>query len=272
MTKIGILGCGAIGSEIVTAVCDRKVGNASLIALFDQDAEMASSLARRLPITVPAFTNIGQFLAVSGLEMVVECASPGAVRAYAEAVLSSGRDLLMISSGALTDTALFHRLAALAEERGRRLIIPSGALGGIDAIRAARDRLEEVTLTTTKPPEALKGAPGFKEWESREIIEAQVIFDGSALEAIKLFPANVNVGATLSLAGIGPEKTRVKVVADPRSPGNVHEIYARGDFGVMRFTLENRPHERNPRTSYLAVLSVLETLRAACTPGPRIGT
>lgn len=272
MTKIGLLGCGAIGSEIATAVCDRKVGNASLVALFDQDAEMASSLARRLPLTVPAFTNIGQFLAVSGLEMVVECASPGAVRAYAEAVLSSGRDLLMISSGALTDTALFHRLAALAEGRGRRLIIPSGALGGIDAIRAARGRLEEVTLTTTKPPEALKGAPGFKEWESKEIIEAQVIFDGSALEAIKLFPANVNVGATLSLAGIGPEKTRVKVVADPRSPGNVHEIYARGDFGVMRFTLENRPHERNPRTSYLAVLSVLETLRAACTPGPRIGT
>jgi len=240
MTKIGLLGCGAIGSEIATAVCDRKVGNASLVALFDQDAEMASSLARRLPITVPAFTNIGQFLAVSGLEMVVECASPGAVRAYAEAVLSSGRDLLMISSGALTDTALFHRLAALAEGRGRRLIIPSGALGGIDAIRAARGRLEEVTLTTTKPPEALKGAPGFKEWESKEIIEAQVIFDGSAL--------------------------------DPRSPGNVHEIYARGDFGVMRFTLENRPHERNPRTSYLAVLSVLETLREACTPGPRIGT
>ena len=104
------------------------------------------------------------------------------------------------------------------------------------------------------------------------ITKPEVIFDGSALEAIKLFPANVNVGATLSLAGLGPLKTRVKVVADPQAPGNVHEVYARGDFGVMRFTLENRPHERNPRTSYLAVLSVLETLRAACTPGPRIGT
>ena len=79
----------------------------------------------------------------------------------------------------------------------------------------------------------------------------------TALEAIKLFPANVNVGATLSLAGLGPEKTRVKVVADPDSPGNVHQIYARGSFGVMRFTLENRPHDRNPKTSYLAILSVL---------------
>ena len=272
MTNIGLLGCGAIGSEIATAACTGKVGAATLVGIYDQYPEAASSLAKELPVSVPQFTDFGQFLAIPGLEMVVECASPAAIKAHAEAVLSSDKDLLMISSGALTDMDLFQRLANLAQTRGRRLIIPSGALGGIDALRAARGHLEEVTLTTTKTPRSLQGALGFKDWESKEITKPEVIFDGSALEAIKLFPANVNVGATLSLAGLGPLKTRVKVVADPQAPGNVHEVYARGDFGVMRFTLENRPHERNPRTSYLAVLSVLETLRAACTPGPRIGT
>jgi len=272
MTKIGLLGCGAIGSEIAMSVCEKRVGSASLVAIFDQDAGMAAGLAESLPSKVPAFTNIGQFLSVSEVQMVVECASPGAVRAYAESIISSGKDLLMISSGALTDTPFFHRLSALAEGAGRRLIIPSGALGGIDAIRATSRHLEQVILTTTKPPKGLQGAPGFKKWEGKEITEPTVVFTGSAAEAIKLFPANVNVGATLSLAGIGPDRTMVKVVADPDSPGNVHEIYASGDFGTMRFTLQNRPHDRNPRTSYLAVLSVLETLREACTNEPRIGT
>ena len=104
--------------------------------------------------------------------------------------------------------------------------MPSGALGGIDAIRAARGRLDRVTLTTTKPPRGLAGAPGFAEWESREISEPTVVFDGPAVEAVKLFPANVNVAATLSLAGLGAQETRVKVVADPNSTVNVHEVEA----------------------------------------------
>ena len=272
MTKIGLIGCGAIGTEIATEVSGGRVGNAEIAALFDMDAAIANELAQQLGGAITTFTDMDEFLAAPGLEMVVECASPSAVKAHGERVLAAGKDLMVVSSGALTDTALFQRLADLAVQRGLRFIIPTGALGGIDAIRATRGLLEEVVLTTTKPPRGLMGAPGFKEWESKEITEAQVIFDGSALEAIKLFPANVNVGATLSLAGLGPEKTRVKVVADPDSPGNVHQIYARGSFGVMRFTLENRPHDRNPRTSYLAILSVLETLREACTAGPRIGT
>lgn len=272
MTKIGLVGCGAIGTEIATQVSAGRVGSAELVALFDMDAAIADTLAQNLDGAIPTFTDMDEFLSAPTLEMVVECASPSAVKAHAEKILAAGKDLLVISSGALTDTALFQRLADLAGQKNLRFIIPTGALGGIDAIRATRGLLEEVVLTTTKPPRGLEGAPGFKQWEGTEISEAKTIFDGNALEAIKLFPANVNVGATLSLAGLGPEKTRVKVVADPDSPGNVHRIYARGSFGVMRFTLENRPHDRNPKTSYLAILSVLETLREACTSGPRIGT
>ena len=269
---IGLLGCGAIGTEIAGALNAGDVGNARLVAVFDQIPEAVATLAGQVPETVSGHSDFHKFLATPGLELVLECASPAAVRAHAEEVLASDKDLMVLSSGALTDTSLFQRLCSLAEQRGIRLIIPSGALGGIDALKATRGHLEEVTLTTTKPPNGLKGAPGFRDWESVEITEPQVIFEGPALDAIKLFPANVNVGATLSLVSLGPEKTIVKVVADPHSPGNVHEIYARGDFGVMRFTLQNRPHDRNPRTSYLAMLSAIETLRAACTPGPSIGT
>jgi aspartate dehydrogenase len=252
------------------AVCWGEVPGAALLALFDRDLQRAAALAREL--SVANTDSFDRFLATAGLGLVVECASADAVRAYAELVLEHEKELLLMSSGALLDPGLFQRLASIAQCKGKRLQVPSGALGGMDALRSVRGHLQEVSLTTTKPPVALRGAPGFKDWEAREITEARVIFEGPALEAVRLFPANVNVAATVSLAGLGPERTRVRVVADPRAPGNVHEVTAKGDFGVLRFTMENRPHPQNPRTSYLAVLSALETLRAACAFAPRVGT
>ena len=272
MTEVGLLGCGAMGAQIAEAICDKKAGDAVVVALFDQDVSKARSLAEKLPVSVPYFQDLDGFLSTPQLDMVLECASPTAAKLHAEAILEKGKDLLLMSSGALTDSELFQRLGEAAKRSASRFLVPSGALGGIDAIRAVRHQLEEVSLTTTKTPRALQGAPGFKEWESRDISQPQVIFEGSALEAVQLFPANVNVAATLSLAGVGPKKTKVKVIADPQSPGNVHEIVARGQFGVLNFRMELRPHEQNPRTSALAIFSAIETLRAACTLEPRIGT
>ena len=272
MIGIGLLGCGAMGREIASAVSSGEADNATLVSLFDVDLERAHSLAEQVAPSAPVTSEIEAFLAPAPLQLVVECASPGAVRAHAKTILSNGKDLLLMSSGALADSALFRALASLAEQQRCRLIVPSGALAGIDAIRAVRRNLTKVTLTTTKPPRSLRGAPGFKEWETREISEAQVIFEGTAGEAVKLFPANVNVASTLSLAGLGPEKTTVKVVADPASSSNVHEVVAKGDFGVLRLRMELRPHDKNPATSYLAVVSAIEALRAACSTGPRIGT
>ena len=310
-TGVGLLGCGAIGQELARAIQVGEAGGAYLAALFDQVEELAASVAEGLGGEVLGTDSMGDFLAAPGLDLVVECASPQAVRAHAETVLSAGKDLLMMSSGALADPELAERLAGLAQRRQRRLIVPSGALGGIDAIRAARGRLDRVTLTTTKPPRGLAGAPGFAEWESREISEPTVVFDGPAVEAVKLFPANVNVAATLSLAGLGAQETRVKVVADPgstQSQVNVHEVEAdhhldvhprsqgSADFalvvggmtafvlripepraslvglGTLRFRMELLPHERNPKTSFLAIVSAVEALRAATTPGIRVGT
>ena len=135
-----------------------------------------------------------------------------------------------------------------------------------------RKSLESVTIVSTKKPEALSGAPGFADWEDRQIDEPTVIFEGQAIDAVDLFPANVNVAATISLAGIGPQKTMVKVVADPNSPGNVHEVEASGAFGQLSFKFVNKPHSTNPKTSYLAVLAAIEALRSYCEAGPRIGT
>ena len=272
MNNVGLLGCGAIGTEMAKAIVEGKAGDAALVALFDQDGVQAARLADKLPRPVPCFTDFDRFCATHDMHLVVECASPVALRAFGPRVLDANLDLLMLSSGALADGAFFRTLSGLAASKNRRLMVPSGALGGIDAIRAVRELLDEVTLTTIKPPRALSGAPGFKAWEGQELAGPTVVFEGNALEAIEMFPANVNVGVTLSLAGLGPERTKIKVVADPGSRDNVHEVYARGSFGVFRFRLENKPYVANVRTSYLAVLSALETLRAACTHGPRIGT
>ena len=141
-TGVGLLGCGAIGQELARAIEAGEAGDARLVALFDQVEGLAASLSIGWDGGVFGSDSIGDFLAAPGLDIVVECASPHAVRAHAEALLSAGKDLLMMSSGALADPELAERLAGLAQREQRRLIVPSGALGGIDAIRAARGRLD----------------------------------------------------------------------------------------------------------------------------------
>jgi aspartate dehydrogenase len=261
-----------MGGEVALAVSNGAVQNARVFAVFDEDGDQANRLAKTLDPTPIACTTVDELLDVQGLSLVVECAAPAAVAAHGASVLSAGRSLLMLSSGALADTDLYERLNGIASENGCDIVVPSGALGGIDALRSVSDLLEEVTLTSTKPPHAFSGAPGFARWEDVEITEPTILYEGPAVGAVPLFPANVNVAATLSVAGLGPQKTIVKVVADPASPGNVHEIYARGQFGEFTFKLVNEPHVRNPKTSHLAVLSAIETLRAYCDRGPRIGT
>ena len=153
--RIGLLGCGAIGRGLALAVDEGKVPGAVLVALFDQDESAARSLAQRLKGSPKPVSSFDDIAAAEDVDMVVEAASQEAVRRYGEAALSHGKDLLIMSTGALLDGGLLSRLAALADEKDCRVFAPSGAVGGIDAIRAARDELEEVTLTTRKPPGTL---------------------------------------------------------------------------------------------------------------------
>lgn len=267
--RIGIIGCGTIGSQLASAVDAGQVRNATLVSLFDIVKDSAKNLGLRLQSAPQAFDGFEGFMAQNS-DIVVEAASQDAARKFAKPVLDAGRDLLLMSVGALADREL---LASLQTSKGR-IYVPSGAIAGIDAIRATRHLLEAVTLTTTKATKALAGAPFFQTSDIKldTIKERTVIYEGPAADAVRKFPANVNVAAVLSLAGIGFDKTKVRIVADPAFTKNQHEIVATGSFGKFQFTVNNVPSPGNPKTSYLAVLSAIECLRSVCEDGMRIGS
>jgi aspartate dehydrogenase len=181
---------------------------------------------------------------------------------------------MIMSVGALMDDQLYNNLVRKASSKRLKIYIPSGAVAGLDAIRCASRELTELTLTTRKHPDSLTGAPYFakRDLTASSIMEPKVLYSGPAEEAVRLFPANVNVAAVLSLAGLGPTKTLVNVIADPTVDRNIHEITAKGSFGEFRVTMMNRPHPDNPKTSYIAVLSALETLRQYAGRTVHIGT
>jgi aspartate dehydrogenase len=155
-----------------------------------------------------------------------------------------------------------------------KILIPSGAIAGLDSIRSVKKYLNILTIVTTKNPKSLIGAPYFKSSKIRidEILKETVLFEGNAVDAIELFPANVNVAVSVALAGIGLVKTQVKIVADPTLSVNKHEIVGEGTFGKIQIVVQNIPSPSNPRTSYLASLSAIECLRGLCNENFRIGT
>jgi aspartate dehydrogenase len=175
--------------------------------------------------------------------------------------LRSGRDVITVSVGALADDNFFATLKRAAEGSGRRLLIPAGALAALDAISsAAIGELEEITLLVRKPPVAWKGTPA-EEAAMKVTDEAVCVYEGRVREAAALFPQNVNVASALSLAGIGFDRTMIRICADPTIRHNTFELHARGEFGELRLELKNRPRPENPKTGYLVVMSVIKAIR-----------
>ena len=194
-------------------------------------------------------------------DLVVECASQSAVQDHGPAILQAGMDLMVISVGAFADPVLAGNLEKAAKQGQCRVIVPSGALAGLDAIGAASlDDLESVTLSTRKPPIAWDGAPGVAGIDLSAVDKPTVIFSGSARDAARAFPKNANVAAALALAGIGLDATQVTLVADPDAKRNSHHVEAAGAFGRLSVTVEAVPSPDNPKTSYLAALSIIKTL------------
>src|SRR5688572_19080565 len=271
--KVGLLGCGTIGSQLALAVDSHKVPNASLAALFDASEANLKSLKGRLRASPEAYSDFDGFLS-SGADIVIEAASQDAVRSFGKAIPDAGKDLMVMSVGALADGAFLAGLLRAAARKGRRIFVLTGAIAGVDAIRNVRNLLESVTLTTTKSPKALAGAPFFDTSKIKldKIEKSTVVYEGPAASAVKAFPANVNVAAVLSLAGIGVDKTKVRIVADPQATTNQHEIVASGNFGDIKITVNNVTAPGNPKTSFLAVLSAIECLRSICDDAIRIGT
>jgi aspartate dehydrogenase len=267
--KIGLVGCGAIGSEIAKSI-DRGVISAQLVAVCDHNPETAKKLIDRLKIK-PVKANLDEL--VNRSDLVVEAASQRAVPAIARAALEKGRDVMIMSVGALADADLYRSIKRMASEHGSKVYLPSGAISGLDGLKSASvGSIKRITLTTTKSPESLGGAPYICEMkiDLGGLKEPTTVFEGSAAEAVKAFPANVNVAATLCLAA-REGNVRVRIIADPNIKVNRHEIVAEGDFGQITTRVENVPSPKNPKTSYLAALSAIATLRSIVEP-IKIGT
>jgi aspartate dehydrogenase len=267
--KIGLVGCGAIGSEIAGSIDQGEI-SAELVAICDHNPARTEELFKNLKAR-PKKANLEELVRLS--DLVIEAASQRAMPAIAKAALGSGKNLMIMSVGALADAETYKSIKALAQEHGSKIYIPSGAISGLDGLKSASiGKIRRVTLTTTKSPASLEGAPYIKEKniDLGSLKEPTTIFEGTASEAVKAFPANVNVAATLCLAAREGE-VRVKIVADPEIKVNRHNIVAEGDFGQITTLVENVPSPKNPKTSYLAALSAIATLRSIVEP-VKIGT
>jgi aspartate dehydrogenase len=257
--KVGLVGCGNIGADLCIALQKGDIP-AEVVALTDVDENRAKVLKRTFQLEAD-ICDLRENARKS--DYLVECAAPDAVANVVEAALEYFRGCLIMSVGGLMQSP---ELYAKAKQVGIQVRVPSGALCGLDGIRSAMEAgLHSVTLTTRKPPKGFEGAPHIVEngIDLDAITEPTVIFDGFAVDAVKAFPKNVNVAAALSLAGIGPRETRVRVIADPRATENSHEVVAEGAFGRLQTLTVNMPSPRNIKSSYLASLSACAELRAA---------
>jgi aspartate dehydrogenase len=272
MKRVGLLGCGAIGTQIALAIDSGKIP-AVLTHIYDESKDASSNLVEKLT-NKPVIAENSHLLSSNPIDIVVEAASQDAVRDIALSVLQNKKDLMIMSVGALLDESIYEILSDACKDFKKTIYLPSGAIAGLDGIKSVQNELESLSITTTKHPRSLKGAKFFEnsDIDLDSLNSKTVIFQGNAKEAVSLFPANINVAALLSLTGIGSEKTKVKIVADPNTDKNTHHIEASGSFGKMTFTIENYPDSNNPKTSRLATLSAIETLRKYCSDEIQIGT
>ena len=258
MIKVGVIGCGTIGRELALA-CQKRFGEeVTLEGISDADASRARKLQKELkprPQILPVDKLIRR------CDLLIEAASKHAVHEICKKTLSLGKDVMVMSVGGILGQE--KELFKLAKTHRCCLYFPSGGVVGIDGLKAAGiGKIHRVLLTTRKPPQGFEDAPYVIKHNInlKNLKQEKLLFEGDASAAVKGFPKNINVSATLSLAGIGAKKTKVRIIASPHMLVNVHEVYVVGDFGSFYTRTENFPSEQNPKTSRLAVLSAVATL------------
>ena len=274
--KVAVIGYGSIGKEIIASAKRQEIPNAKIVAVFDKQSQVINSVDNQNS-DVHLFSEFDEFYnsqIYSNLDVIIECASKDAVKEYGKKIIESKKDLIVLSVGAFSDKKYLLELQDLSNLNNTKILIPTGAIAGLDSIRSVKKYLYSLSITTTKHPKSLAGAPFFKRSKIKldDINSETVLFEGNAFTAIELFPANVNVAVATALAGIGLEKTRVSIKADPLISVNKHEIVAKGSFGEIHIIVQNIPSPSNPKTSYLASLSAIECLRGLCNESFRIGT
>ena len=239
MKAVGIIGCGAIGT-IVAEAFERRILTCDELVLYDYELERAEKLKSQLRFPARVVLSLDEMLRLKPA-VVVEAASQQAARDYAGRIVARGIDVIVMSTGALLGLNL----------QSRKVHVPSGAIGGLDALSAAAlAGVDEVVLTTRKNPKSL----------DVDYVKETVVYEGSAEEAARLFPREMNVAATLALT-VKPARVRVRVVSDPLVHRNTHEIYVKWRFGEMHLRFANDPHPENPRTSALAAWSAIKLLQ-----------
>jgi len=261
MLRIGLIGCGAIATSIVNAVL-KGIIDPKVVALYDRHTYKAEKLGKLVGAQV---CNSIDELVNKDLDIVIECASIQAVEEATTKAIENGKDVIVMSVGAFRDIKLYQKLYNLAKRYRRRIYIPSGAIAGIDAIKAASlGDIYEVMLITVKPIEGLRDALEKQGIDVDSISEPTTVFEGSFSEAIERFPQNINVSLVLHLASNYP--TKVKIVVDPGISVNRHEIVVRSSLGTIRTTVENVPSKENPKTSALAAYSVIRLIKDLSEP------
>ncbi len=266
--RVALLGGGTIARLFLEHIKRGDLGDAEVAGIVGRDNGSARGKPLAAEFAVPFVTSAAALLALKP-DVVVEAASHEAVRQYGVQLLNSGIAIIVLSGGVLADDKLRAELEAAALKTGALLYVPSGGIGGLDALKAACIAgVDEVEIIVSKPAAAWRGIAYVEKLkvDLAALREPYVLYEGAAREGVPHFPANVNIAAVLSLAGIGFDRTRLKVVADPTITRNTHQISVRGKTGAITIKLENVPAPENPKTAWLACYSALAALKLVSSP------
>ena len=258
--NLAFLGCGAMGTEVIDYVVSNLNDKFNITLIMDNEINNAEKLSAKYNISPVITDDINILLKMQNLDLVIETASVEAANQYANDLVKK-TNVVFASVGAMSDQVFYNNLLDDAAKYDNNVIIPPGAIGGLDAIDAVKNSITFIEIITTKSPESLSGAKGFSDYENYNFTSPEIIYNGNATNAIKLFPKNLNVAVTLSLFGLGPDKTNVTVVADPDVKMNCHKINLKGQFGEMSFNFKLEKSITNPKTSALAGLSIIKILK-----------